>query len=175
MPAGAKEAVEAFGPSGRLVIDPPRTGLGLAAVEAAVRFGAERIAYVSCNPTTLGPRPPSVRGTGLHVVRATPVEHVPPHYHIETVAELERGLKGGTTWGCSGIRAGENTAKTQQRSPYGGIGARALIFAAMLVAPRMCDASNRIDAVRLSLRTPRRSNASALGGTSTATTTATPP
>ncbi len=88
---GAKEAVEAFGPSGRLVIDPPRTGLGLAAVEAAVRFGAERIAYVSCNPTTLARDLRLFAERGYTVVRATPVDMFPHTYHIETVAELERG------------------------------------------------------------------------------------
>lgn len=87
---GAKEVFEAFGPSDRLVIDPPRTGLGLKAVEAAVRFGAERIAYVSCNPSTLARDLRLFAERGYAVVRATPVDMFPHTYHIECVVSMER-------------------------------------------------------------------------------------
>ncbi len=50
-------------------------------------------------------------------------------------------------------RGGEYRENTTAISVW-RIGARALIFAAMLVAPRMCDASNRIDAVRAFIADP---------------------
>jgi len=87
---GMKEAFDSFGPSGRLVIDPPRTGLGLKAVEGAVRFGADRIGYVSCNPTTLARDLKLFSERGYMVLHASPVDMFPHTYHIETVAELQR-------------------------------------------------------------------------------------
>lgn len=80
-----------FGGAGCLIIDPPRAGLGLAAVKEACLFGAERIAYVSCNPTTLARDLRSFTDRGYRVARVTPVDMFPHTFHIEAVAELIRG------------------------------------------------------------------------------------
>lgn len=85
--AGAGEAV---GPADRLIVDPPRTGLGLTSVEEMCRFRAERIVYVSCNPTTLARDLRYFIERGYAVRRVVPVDMFPHTYHIETVAELEK-------------------------------------------------------------------------------------
>jgi 23S rRNA (uracil1939-C5)-methyltransferase len=87
----AKTALAALGAAGRLILDPPRTGLGLTAVEAICRFDAPRIVYVSCNPTTLARDLRAFAEREYRVARVTPVDMFPHTYHIETVAELFRG------------------------------------------------------------------------------------
>ena len=85
----AKAAFEGAGETGRLIVDPPRTGLGLTAVEEMCRFRAGRIVYISCNPTTLARDLMYFMERGYAVRRVAPVDMFPHTYHIETVAELE--------------------------------------------------------------------------------------
>ena len=85
----AKGAFERAGEADRLIVDPPRTGLGLNAVEEMCRFRAGRIAYVSCNPTTLARDLMYFMERGYAVRRVVPVDMFPHTYHIETVALLE--------------------------------------------------------------------------------------
>lgn len=90
----AGDAREAFANSGeadRLIVDPPRTGLGLEAVEEMCRFNAKRMVYVSCNPTTLARDLRYFLERGYALRRVVPVDMFPHTYHIETVALLERG------------------------------------------------------------------------------------
>jgi 23S rRNA (uracil1939-C5)-methyltransferase len=84
----AKEAFAGAGEAGRLIVDPPRTGLGLIAVEEMCRFNADRLAYVSCNPTTLARDLRLFIERGYTVRRVAPVDMFPHSFHIETVAEL---------------------------------------------------------------------------------------
>ena len=52
---------------------------------------AQRIVYVSCNPTTLAPERPPARGRGGYELRTVrPVDMFPQTPHIECVALLER-------------------------------------------------------------------------------------
>ncbi len=86
----AKAAFEKAGEADRLIVDPPRTGLGLSAVEEMCRFRAGRIAYISCNPTTLARDLVYFIERGYAVRRVVPVDMFPHTYHIETVVLLER-------------------------------------------------------------------------------------
>jgi 23S rRNA (uracil1939-C5)-methyltransferase len=74
-----------------VVVDPPRAGLSGKAVRRLGRIGAQRIVYVSCNPTTLaGNVKQLVADWGYELVRARPVDMFPHTPHVETVALLER-------------------------------------------------------------------------------------
>jgi 23S rRNA (uracil1939-C5)-methyltransferase len=73
-----------------VILDPPRAGCEPAALAELIRLGAERLVYVSCEPSThardlIG----LVRG-GYRVRRAAIVDMFPQTYHIESVALLER-------------------------------------------------------------------------------------
>lgn len=87
----AKAAFERAGEADRLIVDPPRTGLGLTAVEEMCRFRAGKIVYVSCNPTTLARDLRYFMDRGYAVRRVVPVDMFPHTYHIETAVELELG------------------------------------------------------------------------------------
>jgi 23S rRNA (uracil1939-C5)-methyltransferase len=89
MVSDANAAFSVIGAADRLIIDPPRTGLGLAAVKEMCRFKAERMVYISCNPTTLARDLRYFSELGYKVKRIVPVDMFPHTYHIETASELE--------------------------------------------------------------------------------------
>jgi 23S rRNA (uracil1939-C5)-methyltransferase len=72
------------------VVDPPRTGLGASGVGAVVTGGPRTIAYVSCDPASLGRDAGLLGEAGYTLVEATPVDLFPQTFHIETVAVFRR-------------------------------------------------------------------------------------
>ena len=72
-----------------IVIDPPRAGMHPKIAEFLTNRGAERIIYVSCNPTTLA-RDLEVLSTKYQTIKVQPVDMFPQTYHIESVTLLER-------------------------------------------------------------------------------------
>jgi len=73
-----------------LVVDPPRSGLHPEAVESIAATGASRIAYISCDPTTLARDAKALMENGYRLEVATPVDLFPQTYHVETVAIFTR-------------------------------------------------------------------------------------
>ena len=74
----------------KVVVDPPRSGLGAEAIRGLLECAPRAIAYVSCNPTTLARDVKELVSAGYKLTRATPVDLFPQTYHVETVALLER-------------------------------------------------------------------------------------
>jgi len=72
-----------------IVLDPPRAGMHPGALAMLPKFGARKIVYVSCNPTTLA-RDLQILGKHYTVERVRGVDMFPQTYHVETVAELIR-------------------------------------------------------------------------------------
>ncbi len=72
------------------VVDPPRSGLGQAAIAALAGLGPRTIAYVSCDPATLARDVRALADAGYTLTSATPVDLFPQTYHVETVARLSR-------------------------------------------------------------------------------------
>jgi 23S rRNA (uracil1939-C5)-methyltransferase len=82
-----------LGEAGRpdvVVIDPPRAGLSAKIVRRVLECEAERIVYVSCNPTTMAPNARQIVDAGYRLARVRPVDMFPQTPHIECVALLER-------------------------------------------------------------------------------------
>jgi 23S rRNA (uracil1939-C5)-methyltransferase len=74
-----------------LVLDPPRAGCAEAAVQAMADLRAQRIIYISCEPSTLA-RDLSRFSTGgrYTLAKVALVDMFPQTYHIEAVATLHR-------------------------------------------------------------------------------------
>jgi len=74
-----------------VVVDPPRAGLTNKAVRRLGRIGAQRIVYVSCNPTTLAGNVKQLAADwGYELRSARPVDMFPHTPHVECVSLLEK-------------------------------------------------------------------------------------
>jgi 23S rRNA (uracil1939-C5)-methyltransferase len=87
---GVRPLLEQAGRPDLIVIDPPRAGLSQKIVRRVIECDAQRIVYVSCNPTTLAPNAAQLTEAGYRLRRVKPVDMFPQTPHIECVALLER-------------------------------------------------------------------------------------
>ncbi len=71
-----------------LVLDPPRDGIHPKALPKLLHYGAERIVYVSCKPTSLARDLPSFLAAGYRPERCAAVDMFPFTTGIETVCLL---------------------------------------------------------------------------------------
>lgn len=72
------------------VVNPPRKGLSTEAFDALIGTGAERIVYISCEPTTLARDLDHFTREGYEVKKVQPFDMFPQTEQVETVALLER-------------------------------------------------------------------------------------
>lgn len=86
----AARELSSLGSPDKVVVDPPRSGLGEKAIAALVASGTRSIAYVSCNPTTLARDLARLQAGGYRAQRVAPVDLFPQTYHVETVAILTK-------------------------------------------------------------------------------------
>lgn len=86
----AARELSGLGNPDKVVVDPPRSGLGDGAIAGLVESGARAIAYVSCNPTTLARDLVKLQESGYKVEKVTPVDMFPQSYHVETVSILTK-------------------------------------------------------------------------------------
>ncbi len=77
-----------------LVLDPPRAGAGGKVIRKIGRSGAQRVVYVSCNPTTLAPDLKELLPFGYRLIDVQPFDLFPQTHHVEAVAVLDRSLGG---------------------------------------------------------------------------------
>lgn len=80
----------AMGRLDALVVDPPRTGLADGVAESIANAAPERLAYVSCNPTTWARDVNRLEACGYALKRVVPVDLFPQTYHNELVSIFER-------------------------------------------------------------------------------------
>jgi 23S rRNA (uracil1939-C5)-methyltransferase len=101
--ASLEELRERSGAPGVVVVDPPRAGLSGKALRRVGELGAERIVYVSCNPTTLaGNAKELVRDFGYRLERVRPVDMFPHTPHVESVALFARAAGSEGPEGAEG-------------------------------------------------------------------------
>lgn len=73
-----------------VVADPPRAGFHPKALGALATLGADRLVYVSCNPSTLARDVGDLGRRGYRLEWVQPVDMFPQTPHIEAVARLRR-------------------------------------------------------------------------------------
>jgi 23S rRNA (uracil1939-C5)-methyltransferase len=88
VPAAAGQLREKAARFSKIVLNPPRSGAkGLE--DDLASLGAEKILYVSCNPSTLARDLAALDKRGYRTRRVGPVDLFPHTFHVETLAELE--------------------------------------------------------------------------------------
>ncbi len=72
------------------LVDPPRAGLDRSALDALVKLAPPRLAYVSCDPSTLARDLKRLLAAGYALEEVQPFDLFPQTYHIESVSVLRR-------------------------------------------------------------------------------------
>jgi 23S rRNA (uracil1939-C5)-methyltransferase len=70
----------------KVLVDPPRAGLGREVVEQLVAKSPDRLVYVSCDPATFARDAKMFIDAGYHLESVTPIDLFPQTYHIETIS-----------------------------------------------------------------------------------------
>lgn len=73
-----------------IILDPPRTGAA-DAIPGICRLEADRIIYISCDPSTLARDCGLLARHGYCVAESVPLDMFPQTYHLESVTLLHRG------------------------------------------------------------------------------------
>ena len=71
-----------------LILDPPRVGCHPDALEAILRFAPKKIAYVSCDPSTLARDLDILLQGNYRIDHVQPIDMFPQTYHVECVVSL---------------------------------------------------------------------------------------
>jgi len=76
-----------------VLLDPPRTGLGLDAARELVRIAPPRIVYVSCDPSTLARDAKVLVDGGYRLEHVEAFDLFPQTFHVESVATFSRAVE----------------------------------------------------------------------------------
>jgi 23S rRNA (uracil1939-C5)-methyltransferase len=72
-----------------LLVDPPRAGLDRRALDAILTMKPGTLAYVACDPATLGRDAARLIAGGYQLKQVTPFDLFPQTYHIESISIFE--------------------------------------------------------------------------------------
>ena len=75
-----------------VIVDPPRSGLNKETITNVLKFKADEIIYVSCNPMTLV-RDLKILNSIYNIIEITPFDMFPNTYHVETITRLKKRKK----------------------------------------------------------------------------------
>ena len=77
-------------PPDLLIVDPPRTGMSREALAGAIRLGARRIVYVSCDVATLARDARRLVDGGYRIAATAAFDMFPNTPHVEMTARFEK-------------------------------------------------------------------------------------
>lgn len=74
----------------RILVDPPRAGIMPKAWEKILRYGADEIVYISCNPISLAENLQVAEKMGYEAVVSCPVDQFPHTPHLEAIVLMTK-------------------------------------------------------------------------------------
>ena len=99
-----------------VVLDPPRSGCQLRALESLIEMAPPRLAYVSCDAETLGRDLKILCQGGYRLDEVAPLDMFPQTHHVECVAFLSRSMSpAGPTPGGGFVSGGLTLASASPR------------------------------------------------------------
>ncbi|MFH2103062.1 MAG: class I SAM-dependent RNA methyltransferase [Chloroflexota bacterium] len=69
-----------------ILVDPPRAGLDKIVIDSILAMDPDQIAYISCDPATLGRDAARLIAGGYRLLEVTPFDLFPQTYHIESIS-----------------------------------------------------------------------------------------
>ncbi len=72
------------------IVDPPRAGLERRTLDALLKLSPAKLAYVSCDPSTLARDAARLVAGGYQLVQVTPFDLFPQTFHIESISIFEK-------------------------------------------------------------------------------------
>lgn len=72
-----------------VLVDPPRSGLSKAVVDAILALQPEHLVYLSCDPSTLARDAKRLDAGGFQLEAITPIDIFPQTFHIETLSSWQ--------------------------------------------------------------------------------------
>lgn len=85
-----KEFPQYIGNIGTIVLDPPRAGIAPKTLQKVIDLQANRIVYISCNPSTQARDAATLIENGYHFEKYSLVDQFPNTGHIEAVAMFQK-------------------------------------------------------------------------------------
>lgn len=85
-----EEALKGFERCDRILVDPPRTGLGAGVLDEINRLAPKQLLYISCDPATLARDAKGLLEQGFSLVSVEAFDLFPMTEHIESVANFIR-------------------------------------------------------------------------------------
>lgn len=76
-----------------IVVDPPRAGISVDALDKIISYGVDQIVYISCNPKSLAQNLYQLQLNGYKVRSVKPFDNFPWTKHVECVVLLSRESK----------------------------------------------------------------------------------
>jgi 23S rRNA (uracil1939-C5)-methyltransferase len=73
-----------------VIVDPPRAGLDKVTLNALMDMAPTRLAYISCNPSTLARDAARMIQAGYQLLQTTPFDLFPQTFHIESISIFAR-------------------------------------------------------------------------------------
>lgn len=78
------------GKIGTIILDPPRAGIAPKTLRKVIRLGANRIVYVSCNPSTQARDYIELKEAGYNLKKFSLVDQFPHTSHVESIMLFEK-------------------------------------------------------------------------------------
>lgn len=85
-----KEYPHYVGKIGTIVLDPPRAGIAPKTLQKVIDLGADRIVYISCNPSTQARDAEQLIQNGYELEKITLVDQFPHTSHVEAIAKFSK-------------------------------------------------------------------------------------
>jgi 23S rRNA (uracil-5-)-methyltransferase RumA len=83
-----KEYPNYIGKIGTIILDPPRAGIAPKTLQKVIDLGAERIVYISCNPSTQARDAEAICQAGYEFEKLSLVDQFPHTSHVEAIAKF---------------------------------------------------------------------------------------